>query len=52
VSAPELKESMEFLRKAAAVYTAHGASATAAQTKSEEGFLQAMFSSNEFMFIE
>ncbi|HVU44627.1 MAG TPA: PSD1 and planctomycete cytochrome C domain-containing protein [Terracidiphilus sp.] len=52
VSAPELKESMEFLRKAAAVYTAHGASATAAQAKSEEGFLQAMFSSNEFMFIE
>jgi hypothetical protein len=52
VSAPELKESTEFLNKAADVYTAHGANAAVAQTKAEEGFLQAMFSSNEFMFIE
>ncbi len=52
VSQPEQKESAEFLHKAATVYAAHGASAKDAATKAEESFLQAMFSSNEFMFIE
>jgi len=52
VSAEELKRSTTFLHDAAAVYAAHGASATAAQKGAEQSYLQAMFASNEFMFIE
>jgi hypothetical protein len=52
VSPVELKESTEFLHNAASVFATHGASAAAAQTNAEQSFVQAMFSSNEFMFIE
>jgi mono/diheme cytochrome c family protein len=50
--AEELKQTVDFLEKAAAVYESHGASAPVAEDKAEQGFLQAMFASNEFMFIE
>ena len=51
-SAEETDRSTSFLHGATASYTAHGVKDSDPQQNAFEGFLKALFASNEFMFIE
>jgi mono/diheme cytochrome c family protein len=51
-TADEQRQTSEFLEKVSTYYTAHGDAPAAAKQKAMSNFLQAMFASNEFMFIE
>jgi hypothetical protein len=50
--AEEIAQSREFLRKAASIYVAHGASADAAEKKALAKWIEVLYSSNEFMFLD
>jgi len=51
-TADEERQAGEFLDKVSTYYTQHGDTADNAKQKAMSNFLQAMFASNEFMFIE
>ncbi len=51
-SADEVRQAGEFLDKVSSYYIAHSDAPDVAKQKAMSNFLQAMFASNEFMFIE
>jgi mono/diheme cytochrome c family protein len=50
--AEEIARSSEFLRKASGMYTAHGDSADTADKKALTKWIEVLYSSNEFMFLD
>jgi Protein of unknown function (DUF1549)/Protein of unknown function (DUF1553)/Planctomycete cytochrome C len=48
----EIARSSEFLHKAASMYAAHGASPEAAEKKALAKWIEVLYSSNEFMFLD
>jgi len=49
---PEMEQSEEFIAHVSAYYAVHGETPESAHTKALADLLRAMFSSNEFMFVE